>query len=56
MLNDKIQELIVSDDSFNANQDQIIRKSYETATLEEKQKIDEIFIALTGYSLSTILE
>ena len=56
MLNQKIIELIESDDSFNKKQQSIIKNTYKTANKNEKEKIDEIFIALTGYSLSTILK
>lgn len=55
LINRKVIKLIETDDSFNANQQQIIVSIYEKATTNEKEKIDNIFIALTGYSLNSIL-
>ena len=56
MLNDKIIEAIQTDGDFNKRQQQIILDNYEQATPEEKERIDNIFIALTGWSLETLIE
>jgi len=55
LLNQEIADLIASDYDFNSRQQLIIINTYKKATSAEKEKIDEIFIALTGYSLKTII-
>jgi len=55
LLNQEIADLIASDYDFNSRQQLIITNTYKKATSAEKEKIDEIFIALTGYSLKTII-
>jgi len=55
MLNQEIIDFIGSDDSFNEQQEQRIKNTFYQATRAEKDKINEIFIALCGYSLETIL-
>ena len=56
MLNEKIIEAIQSDGDFNKRQQQIILDNYDQATPQEKERIDNIFIALTGWSLETLIE
>jgi hypothetical protein len=56
MLNEKIIEAIQSDGDFNKRQQQIILDNYDQATQQEKERIDNIFIALTGWSLESLIE
>ena len=56
MLNDKIVEAIQTDGDFNKRQQEIIINNYEEASDQEKERIDNIFIALTGWSLETLIE
>jgi hypothetical protein len=55
MLNDTILELIQTDDSFNEGQQDRIINYYESSPEDQKEAIDAIFIALTGYSLGTLI-
>jgi len=54
-IQEKVKELIESDDSFNTHCENKIKDKYINANRDEKESIDSIFIHLTGYSLGTII-
>jgi hypothetical protein len=55
-LQDIIQDLIKTDDSYNINCDRNIIGVYNNSNDDVKTTIDVIFISLCGYSLRTIIE
>lgn len=55
LINRKIANLIESDQDFNLRQEKLLKDHYNNATANEKIKIDNIFIALCGYSLNSII-
>lgn len=55
-LNVIVKRLIATDDSYQIHYDSNIKGIYQDATEEEKEKIDSIFLYLTGYSLETIIK
>jgi len=54
MLYEEIGEAILNQDYKPSDRSIISR--YEKLTQEEKDKIDDIFISLSGYSLKTMIE
>ncbi len=52
---DHVQEAMLSDDEDRSKQSEILRRTYEEASQEAKEKIDECFICLCGWSLQTLL-
>lgn len=54
MLNEIIMELMQSDD-YKPRYDKNLIKTYQDASKETKEVIDDLFITLTGYSFNTII-
>ena len=54
MLNEIIMELMQSDD-YKPRYDKKLIKTYQDASKETKEVIDDMFITLTGYSFNTII-
>ena len=52
---DLVQEAMLSDDEDRSKQSDILRRTYEGASLEAKNQIDKCFICLCGWSLETLL-
>lgn len=49
---ERVQELMLHDDD---DQSERLQETFERASTEQKQAINEIFVCLCGYSLETIL-
>ena len=54
MLNEIIMELMQSDD-YKQRYDKKLIKTYQDASKETKDIIDDLFSTLTGYSFNTII-
>ena len=54
-INEIVQNLITTDDSYSGAENNIIIKRYNGASVDEREIIDDIFISLCGYSLDTII-
>ena len=52
-IRDLVLEAMTTDDSFNGGNSRNIIKLYNSATLTEKELIDNIFVNLCGYYLSS---
>ncbi len=53
---DRVQEAMLSDDEDLEEQSAILRSIYEEQGRAARNKIDEIFICLCGWSLETLLK
>jgi len=53
---DRVQDAMLSDDEDREEQSAILRSIYEEQSREVRNKIDEIFICLCGWSLETLLK
>lgn len=51
----EVRKLMMLDSGYQPHFNYEIRDIYENATEEEKEKIDTIFLFITGYDLATIL-
>ena len=52
---DLVQKEMLSDDVDRSRQSDILRKIYEDASKEMRDKIDQCFICLCGWSLKNLL-
>ena len=55
-LQERVLELIKSDDGYVDAFDGVIKRKYNRFSEEEKEKIDDIFISLCGFGLNTIID
>jgi hypothetical protein len=55
-LQERVLELIKSDDGYVDAFDRIIKRKYDRLSEEEKEKLDDIFISLCGFGLNTIID
>ena len=55
-LQERVLELIKSDDGYVDAFDMIIKRKYDRLSEEEKEKLDDIFISLCGFGLNTIID
>ena len=53
---DRVQEAMLSDDADREKQSELLIFLYEEASPDAKNKVDEIFICLCGWSLQTLLK
>ena len=52
---DRVQDAMLTDDEDREEQSEILKSIYEEQKPDVKNKIDEIFICLCGWSLETLL-
>lgn len=55
-LKNKIIKSLISDDSYTEKDARRFIKTYRSLNSQEKEKLDQLFISLSGNSLSTIIQ
>ena len=54
-IRDLVLEAMTTDDSFNEGNSRNIIKLYNSASISEKELVDNIFINLCGYSIDSLV-